>query len=78
MRELKFRVWDNTGKCWLDNYVIYQYGNVSSNGVWCGSSDVVIEQFSVNCLGLYDEKISSLLVVGNIHENQDLLNEISS
>ncbi|ANS04906.1 hypothetical protein [uncultured Mediterranean phage] len=46
MREIKFRVWDKTHKCWLENFVIYQYGNVSSSGVWLQEKEVVIEQFT--------------------------------
>ena len=43
---MKFRVWDNTCECWLENYVIYQYGNVASNSVWLQNDEAVIEQFT--------------------------------
>ena len=46
MREIKARVWDNTCKCWLKDFVIYKQGNVSSDEVWLQKKEAIIELYT--------------------------------
>lgn len=42
--EIRFRVWDKAGKRYLENFCVYQYGNVSSDGMFLPRDEVVVEQ----------------------------------
>lgn len=45
-REIKFRIWDENSKKWLDNYRVYQYGNIANNGEWTDREEVVVQQYT--------------------------------
>ncbi len=50
-RTIKFRVWDNVAKSFLENFKIYQYGNVSTEDIWMKNEERVVMQFT----GLLDK-----------------------
>lgn len=55
MRDIKFRAWDSSTGRFLENFTVYQYGNVASNGEWLVKDDldgVILEQFT----GLKDKE----------------------
>lgn len=68
-REIKFRIWDITCKTWLSNFVIYQYGNVSSNGVWLQSNETHIMQYS-GCKDICGNEIYEDDIVENDNNGQ--------
>lgn len=45
-REIKFKIWDTIDKKWLENFTVYQYGNVASNGEWLETNTVIKCQFT--------------------------------
>lgn len=49
-RTIKFRVFDTITGHFLENFVVYQYGNVSSDSVWIPPKEAIVMQFT----GLYD------------------------
>lgn len=51
MREIKFRIWDIIHKKWLENFTVYQYGNIASNGEWLETDSIIKSQFT----GLLDK-----------------------
>lgn len=46
MREIKFRVWDIYQKKFLENFTVYQYGNVSTGGSWIPMKEAVVQQYT--------------------------------
>lgn len=51
-REIKFKVWDLIQKKWLDNFIVYQYGNISNGDYMLPKDEYVLCQYT----GLKDKK----------------------
>lgn len=82
MREIKFRVWDNIAKKYIDG----RYVSISGLGLLHVATGEPIEYWVVKfadggfigeCAGVAEPlfELTQLEVVGNIHENSELVGE---